>query len=378
MKDPHDSSNLLSVVVRYQIELKHFNRFKAPFITDKYLTITQWEEIMSHIKKLSVKKIKSGSDETKNEGSVNIDDDSLQLCYAFVPKKSSFIDFRKLKPENTLQWMMNVRIRSTISDFGSTKQEKQQKVSSAVEDPSEYCPVSETVPNESRYTASTKSSLDNPKQTKTNPEYSPRSTNNFRTNSLRSYTPSKIKNKDSQNSETPGKTNHNQMKDLFGNSSSEDNETVSNTRRNGNPQEPIEISSNSELSIQKRIKRQLLPVSEKKDKKGAARQHKKIKSNEQTTDVWVSTNPPEEASTNITTRKKLEMANAQPMSARKARKAKADLDPLEIMTHENLERMEQFLEKSKQDEINKNRRRLELQDYVVWDCCDVSNEELKW
>jgi hypothetical protein len=52
-------------------------------------------------------------------------------------------------------------------------------------------------------------------------------------------------------------------------------------------------------------------------------------------------------------------------------------DSLDLFGPENFNRMQQFLEKTKNEKEIKTKRRSELKDFEIWDCMDVTNKDLK-
>jgi hypothetical protein len=314
----------------------------------------QWEEITRGIEKNAKTYIKSC---INKEGEFSTDE--VNVVWKILPREYSYIAFEKLRFAYTLDWIMIIKItRITpfpdrpitpdVIDIVST-----QKIIP------EYEPnnvIMKTDQQKSRYKAST---IETAKEKKP-PEYSPRPVSSeFKLK--KTYTPSKI--------ETEGEpvlsgiaTNRKQkMLDLFGSNSEDENrETRIDT---------VQVSSDDWPKEERRTaKKRLLSSVEPKTENSHQKKQKKTKEDPSQSNLesWIG----KKATPSKVTERK-------PSRSRAASKMRNGTYPMDAIDESAMGQMQSFLEKTKQDEIEKVRRRDELEDFDVWDCNDVEREELK-
>lgn len=407
--------------MKFDIERKTFDRFRRPFVTDKYITVVQWEEIYRKIEKFVVQEVKSdGKKDTARSQDKNqfIVDDVLCVKTAFVPKSESYINFRRLSFDYKLDWIVAVTITKVTHekvilpdpvvdphfyDTEKTEPEPKYKPTEIIESiTSEYDPISNSNGVTASYTASRRSlSTDN----RTSPEYLPASTNVTPVK----YTPMKIpkKNQQSINNNVDSDTEpvaperpkfSSLQEDIFGKDSDDDLHEENNS----------EIKSNYEgKEKQSKSKKRRLMFAEKEEKEVSAGrkprkrvEHKKISSSsssskaseshrqtratssnkiqpkQQTMDVWMSTE------------KKIDRPDTPDlkdptMSWKKKSNSKSRVEKPEATIGENIvskdekKMMDDFFEKFRKKEEEHSNRRDELENVVIMKCDYLSEDDLE-
>lgn len=391
--------------VNFRIELKEFRNFKKPFFTDKYLNICQWEEITRKVMKVAERKIKTSTVINDEKEEAFEADESFNVKCRFVPKEQTYIDFRKLNFMYDLNWIMIVEISRISSVNVKTNLEMVQinnleklsptrgfsdpavidpylqtnetpKCSPIKSDSLEYDPSPPT-PNKARnnlYIPSTK----NIAECKSPPGgYSPQSLNHNYKVTPNMYTPSKIGatsvNRDeeipSSEPEGPSPTIYEQ---LFGDDDS-------------GHEMKVQSLGETEQRMSSRQRKRGFAVPEQREvstvKLPKNKRPKKIKtpsaSNEKTRtikDCWVSVNRvPSTEQTPVETPSKI----TQRRKERNEKKAKQTKPIVNNIDDEGYQKINAFLIQSKQEDEDKDKRRLELENYEMWNCNDLTNIELK-
>lgn len=294
-------------------------------------------------------------------------DDFFDVQYKVLPKDESYVNFARLKFSYWPNWVMSVKITRLAPVAPVFVKPEIVAASSEVAeyDPNQY----ETL--QSKYTPSNKKqALDN----KTSPEYSPRSINNSGSGSSNKYTPSKINNNDNEN-ECEGRrtrrTTSKNMRNLFGESSSDENEKCKS-------EDTDAMSTEERVDSEKPVtrKRQLLANKDEVSAQKKPHASKKVKSVQPGAETWlIPAN--NETPSKITQRPRVK-TKPEKSSVKNAKPRKIEgNDPTVVFDHGKMLKMETFLERSKQTEMNKNQRKFELKDYEIWNCNDLSRADLK-
>ncbi|XP_070501806.1 uncharacterized protein [Chironomus tepperi] len=128
----HESVQFLNhrdkkIIIEYKIESSNFDRFKNSFKTDKYISLVQWEYIMSKFKRAINGVMKTRDDWKNKKNRFTLDD--LIISYEFVDKAEGLVNYEKISYE--FDWIVKVKIikSSTIRDSCSV-QESQNSTSS--------------------------------------------------------------------------------------------------------------------------------------------------------------------------------------------------------------------------------------------------------
>lgn len=359
----------VKVACQFEIETKEFRRFKKPFITGKYLSVTTWEEIIRTLEKFMIKQMKQDKNQMSEILSEDefIADDSLRVNYKILPKEHSYVNFDKLKFAYMLNWVMTIKITRLATN--ACKPEIVEVRNEIAEyDPNQYETLSKV------YTPSCKKqTLDN----KTPPEYSPRSMNGSGSGSNK-YTPTRIKsnNNNDNDHETESsksqKTTSDHMTDLFGDSSCDEKEKIKT-------EDVVTMSIEDGLRsrIRKRHHLGTTPETSNESSHPKTRTHKKVKTGQSLLNTWLSSDKIPTPS-KITQRNRTKPSSEKkPSSVRSKTRATVTENPLDLFDDGNMLKMENFLERSKQTEIEKNQRKIELKDYEMWNCNDLTQSDLK-
>jgi hypothetical protein len=111
-------------LIEFNIALEKFHEFQKPFVTDKYLSLYQWQAIMSKIDRILTDLIKSK--EFKDaKGFFNVSKSNYHLSYKFIGKEHCWVDWRKIHYE--FDYIMQVSIdrkkqdRLGLKENGSIK-----------------------------------------------------------------------------------------------------------------------------------------------------------------------------------------------------------------------------------------------------------------
>lgn len=314
----------------------------------------QWEEITRQFEKIAKTYMNTGE---ATDGEFVTEE--VLVNWKISPREHSWIRFKKLPFPYPLDWILEVKItkhfplpeRPLTPDLVYISETK-----TKLEEPLEYEPnsVSEQIGKlKSRYKPG---SIETSKEKKPT-EYSPRPVST-EFSSSKTYTPSKI---EVDNEISSGTSQQSQkMYELFGPGSEDENkesqtETISGSER-----------SNAEKRSTKR--RQLFTGEPKQENSYQKRQKKpKVDAAQSNLNTWVERN---ESPTKITQRKASKSKST-------TKKRNGITNPLGTFDEEQMGHMQNFIEKTRQEEMEKVRRRDELEDFEVWDCNDMSNEDLK-
>ena len=308
-------------------------------------------------------------------------DETLLIEFKVLPKSQSYVNFSKLKFEYTLGWILSVSIsrlyerkedkkpelapKSQPYEISSSASNLETDFSAIVYSPiqlSQYSPA-----KVSGYTPSNSKQQGKPDLS---PEYSPRSSGAHHPES--SYTPSKIINNNG-NHDIEEKPAHNGgiisselSRDLFG---TEDED------EDYRPKTPDIVISEPEQKPRPKRRLAVVKTYEQQHVPSKVRSHKKIKINasSETLDKWISVaTKPQELP--------FKQSSAKKASSSKTRNALTTMEnksPLDSFDEEKMKKMDDFIVSSKQREQDEQKRREELQDYELYDCNDMSKEELK-
>lgn len=377
------------LAVQFNIVTKKFDSFRKPFITNKHLSVVQWEEIMFTLNLKLRKQLKLSEDEqlnTKGEFSI---DESLLVTYEAKPKDECYIDFDKLSFPYDLSWMLTVTVsrsdrspckeptaKALKSPRNTTLSQKSSNEAGAVSQsttlsvPSvqEYEPSPQTKDIMSRYTPG-KLEGSNQKVLGSS-EYFPKNTGKSQTPSS-SYKASRIDRNgvDFEQAISTSKiektiSSSKVKKELFGSS----DDDVS----------PIVVSSqdSGETAVVRPKKRALLEtVTEEPDVR--TRSHKKV-----TVAGWVNKGTyfkdhPIPKKSSRSSKAKSNKDTEAGTSSKKQKTTKENKDPIDLFDEENMEKMRDFVANSLIRKERQEERKEELKDLEIKDCTDMSNNELK-
>lgn len=360
------------LAIEMQTETKTFTRFATPFVTAKYLSVMQWEEICGNFERIAKNYMRS-SPEKDGEFST----EEVTINWKILPKDQSYIRFERLRFTYTLDWILHVKITkvSPLPDRPITPDvidiialKKSEPRPSEVVEYEPNIPSSHLSVMKTRYRPSKIETSENNNP----PGYSPKCLTSPDYGELSKYTPSKIDNEEVvPSSQSPAKT-HN-LQELFG-SASEDEKKDANSDVIG-----VCASSSDEKfngNVRKVVKKRQLFSGEPTDTPHTRKQStKKMKVDEKQPQVtdWLSTQTQKNKSPSKASQRK----TSKGRSTTKNRSESTASNPLQSIDEDKMERMQNFLEKSKQDEMNKDRRRGELENYEIWDCNDVSRDNLR-
>lgn len=381
------------LAVQFTIDTKNFDSFRKPFVTNKYMTVIQWEETMRLLNRAIWKQLKlSETEQIETNGEFMIDGD-LHVTYRAKPKDECFIDFSKLDFPYELSWMLSVTIsrseqiqanEQTFMSPKKSKKESSQKSSSpaitaTLPSELEYDPSPETKEIASRYTPSVKSEKPNRRVLGT-PEYCPQNTDKSQPTS--SYKASKIDRGDVDVESAIKKTriSRKSNKELFGSSDDESSGFKSKNKRpfsgTGEEEDPIVVASQDpdEEVVVRPKKRGLLEVVPEETGK-RTRSHKKGP-----LDGWLKKDTaakPDPENSSRSSKAKSKKNSEAGATSKKQKTTKENKDPIDFYDEEEMQRLQAFVESSKMLQEKKAARRLELIDYEMKHCTDMSNDELK-
>lgn len=407
----------VKVAFHFQIELKEFKAFKKTFLTDKYLTVTQWEEITRQLTAIAKKKIKASptisDQDAENENQFEVDG-SFRVKYKFLPKEETYIDFQKLKFTYELDWILTIEIlrlsliiekakkgtlkvceipkHSSISDISEYDPTVNQPYLPLNGTPQKLSPIFETQEYEpspptprygvrkTRYTPTSKNTAEH----KAPAGYSPRSLNNSFTAQSSKYTPTKIeKNLEEVPSSEPEVSKRTYTwNELFGDdpeSDYNDEEKNKNKAEQGDEVTDLASAEKYQQSMKSRCRKRHLKLpeeSKKSDDKSSKtlRSHKKVKITatptemSSTLDVWLtSSKASSETPSKVTQRCK----------PKRKKEKEPSSEHRNNIDDDTYQKMNDFLRKAKQDEEVEDKRRLELEAYEMLNCNDLTNADLK-
>lgn len=366
------------VAVQFSIVTKKFESFRKPFVTNKYLSLIQWEEIMSNLNRALCKQLKlSEDDQLEAEGEFRIDDEALQVTYKAKPKDECYIDFNKLEFPYNLNWILAVAVSRPdrkLHKEPPAMSQKSPKTTSLSQKPTngvsqtstlsvpseqEYDPSPETKELMSRYTPGKSEGLN--RQFLGSPEYCPQNTDKSRPSST--YTASRIDRNGVDSEKAVGKSKI--QKQLFG-SSDEDNSPIVVLSQESDQESPV-------VRPKKRGLLEMIP--EKPEAK--TRSHKKV-----TIGGWLSRDKhvadrkiPKGSSRG--SKAKSNKDSEPGTSSKKHKTTKENKDPVDPFDDEKLEQINDFVTSSKIRIEQRKERKEELKDYKIKDCTDLSNADLK-
>lgn len=364
------------LAVQFSIATKKFESFRKPFVTNKYLSLIQWEEIMFTINRVLSKQLKLSEDEQlKTKGEFTIDE-SLQVTYRAKPRDECYIDFNKLDFRYNLHWIFSVAVsrpekkpskeppaqaeKSPKSTRSSQKSSNSVvSIASTISVPSEqeYDPSPETKELMSRYTPG-KSEGPN-RQALGSPEYCPQSTDKSQPSSS-TYTASRIARNGVDFEQAIGISKI--QKQLFG-SSDEDNSPM------------VLLSPESGKTSVVRVKKRglLATVPEVPDTNTPTQ--KKIARWLNTSTYFKDPPVPKISSRSSRTKSKDQEAGT---SSKNPRTTKENTNPIDdLFDEEKMKQMKDFVASSLSRQEQRKARKKELEDYEMKDCTDLSNAELK-
>lgn len=102
------------MVLQFEVETKCFDRFKKSFTTDRYFSVTQWEEVISGLNKVLAALIRQDSLERSEKG-LFVADDSFKVLYEVAKKSTSYVNFNKLDFVYEFDWILLVKIEKLAS-----------------------------------------------------------------------------------------------------------------------------------------------------------------------------------------------------------------------------------------------------------------------
>ena len=354
----------VTFALELHIETKKFTRFSKSFVTAKYLDVLQWEIITRMIEKIGKNHVKINN--INDEGEFCTDE--VNISWKIVPKDESYIRFEKLRFTYVLDWIMQLKITRILpfSDRPITP-DVIDIVPTMRSDVVEYEPNNindQVVHLKSRYKPSNIETSSDKKPT----EYSPRAVavTEFATSK---YTPSKIEvdnnivpsSVSSSNGRIGKVAKRSKMLELFGSLSEDENKGSVGV---------VLVSSDERLKEEKKtIKKRHLFSGEPKPESLPQKRQKKTKTeqNQSNLDSWMEkSNTPNK------------IAKRKPSKNKSMTKQSNGLNLLDCeIDAAQLEKMKNFVEQSKQNEMKKAQRRVELEDLELLDCNDISNDDLK-
>lgn len=307
------------VAFQFEIEKKEFKRFLKPFVTDKYLTVMQWEEVIRELVEkarimIRMETIMPRDEEARNGGEFPVDD--LSCCYQFVPKQQSSVNFESLN--YPFDWIVKVKIMKQTTALKLPKPD--------ILNTSAYIPSSST----------TNKSQEKP------PEYTPEAVNSQDYGASK-YTPTKIKIKMRTAGDDVGTSSDHPP--VIRKESTTCNE-ISEILRSNKKRQIVEEEDQREVPSKRKLRIQ------KKD----------------SLDKWIST-----AQVATSTPAKARKSSVKKMRVTTARTMAA----VENINDEEMAKLDAFVEKSKKAEIEKERRKRELEHYEVLHCNNLSTATLK-
>ena len=355
--------------------------------------MTQWEEIMRKLIQIAQRKQKSQtrSDEKESEKEDQFEVDGLYCVkWKFLPKEESYIDFQKLFFTYEFNWYLQVKItklslvkETTNKESDKTNDIPQYSQKTVIDeyDPLEEDPYisfthasnrSPVTPQEyepspptpeapkTHYTPSKKRSV----QLQISPQYTPRSTSHNYTNLLNKYTPSKIEN------------NVNDREEHFVWDDSDDKTHNSKPEKDEAILSPEKTVQKNGSRSRKRSQQLLTKESVKKATENAKKKRQpskktKIDEPQQTINCWLKTGHISETPSKVTQRNKLKCDKKKQQSSSVHQRQEVKLDK------EKLQKMNDYVERMKQDIAKADERRLELKDYEILNCNDLSDDDLK-
>lgn len=113
------------MVLQFEVETKRFDRFKESFTTDRYFTVTQWEEIVGGLNQRLATVIRNGKSEDKGHF---VADNSFRVSFGVADKSASYVNFNNLDFAYKFDWILLVKIVKLAS--GPEKLEPKAKESS--------------------------------------------------------------------------------------------------------------------------------------------------------------------------------------------------------------------------------------------------------
>lgn len=395
----------VTVIVQLEIELRDFKRFRSSYKTDKYLSVMQWEEIERTLAKSAKLQMKIRGMKEPLTGTFQTDDpfESLHVTFKVVPKSESYINFDKLKFEYNLEWIMQVKIsKSPLPQPEPAPVAPAQYDENLNQADIEYSPEKQFQEITSLYVPSLKSEQSS--ETNIAPiEYSPPRFDN--SVEVQKYTPSRIKqnnNHQTENSEIVVKP-ISLKKQCFGSDSDPANEEEDPTNvvpnseeENFEPSVPGEAKPYTSSIAENTKKRQrtkrmlyvesplaLVDESSKVEETNVTkRRKKKAKSDKSSPNQPKITTmmKPEENSPKIAQSSKcLEATKPESTLKKASSKSKPVIDSkaLEIFDPETMVRLKKFVDKVQEEEIHINQRKEELKDYDMYNCNEMTDDELK-
>lgn len=400
-----DRGESLVVALEFEIENRMFDRFRRPFITDKYITIVQWEEITRNIEKRVHYEMKNKTfDKSRTmEEEEFIVDDSLCVKYQLLPKQQSYINFKKIKFDFRLDWFVSVKVSKksnfVIAEVKSISITEESEIVPEAAADTEYDPRpnSNEFPAMSSYTASRKV----PTENRASVEYSPSSSKQIRNTSISpvKYTPTKIPSHNNNvGSDNDDDIVHTQSKaqkaaktsklqeEIFGAESSDDLADPENfqKKKKGKKRTLLTLPEEGEKEVptgKKSRKRVQHTPSSSHEGSSIHRLRSNDKKVQGSLDVWISA---ESKSTHVDTpivektrqtRKPSKSSKAEKSSVMPAKVALED--PMAGINEEQLRLMDVFLEKHRQKDIAENQRRLELENLQILSCNHLTKNQLK-
>lgn len=310
-----------------------------PFITDKYIDVVSWFNIMQKIDSLIKRVFDKEVDWKETKGKIMIENVThfpLTVKYKFLPKEDSKIDFKKYKYE--LDWILSVKIFNSSSPKESiTKRDLKQPTEPIDIEESFQASYSKKVQKENNVITINSQEMDFESSIKCN-TISVKKAKSSPCGSTSS--PLRSKSSERNNENKPKVTTRAQSIKL-------EDESQSGC---------IKIDDSEEIIQQQKRPR----VSRAMTKTG-------------TLDTWLGGNTARElcsdrVSVNVTKRKK-----ERKISEKSPEKTKSQL----IMDPEQKEKLETFLEMANIKEAEEESRKEKLKDLKIEDCHDLTNQQLR-
>jgi hypothetical protein len=310
----------------------------------------QWEEISRTIEKNAKSYMKST---IQKEGEFSTEE--VNVNWKILPRDSSYIAFEKLRFIYTLDWIMLVKITRILPLPDRPITPDVIDIISSQNLIPEYEPNNVNVKPEQQKSRYKASSIETSKDKKP-PEYSPRPVST-EFEMRKTYTPSKIET-DSETVPSSVSNSKQKMIDLFGSHSEDEN-------REGKL-DAVAASSDERSRDLKRTarKRQLFSGEPKAESRQKKVKKTKGDSDQSNLDTWIDRN--------ATPSKFIDKKTSKGKSTTYKKNGSNPLDD-----DVTIEQMQSFLVQTRQYELDRVRRRDELENLVMWDCNDMTNEDLK-
>lgn len=386
------------LAVQFSIDTKKFDSFRKPFVTNKYLTVIQWEELMRTLNRSLCKQLKLCEEEQMETKGEFVIDDSLQVNYLAKSKNESFIDYSKLNFPYDLNWMLLVTVSRHEQNNDKeqvVKSQKTPKKASLSQKSSnggttvtlsselEYDPSPQIREIASRYTPS-KTEGPN-RRVLGSPEYCPQSTTKSQLTAS-TYKASRIDRGDvdfenvTKKTEIISKKNKdsNLNRELFGSSDDESpsiakRKTKRSSKVASYEEEAIWQASQDadEEKVVRPKKRGLLETVVEEPEKRTRAPKKNLMEN------WLEKGHKTVEKTNSKSNKVKSNINTEGgATSKKQKTTKENKDP-DMFDPESMEKMLTFVETAKLRQEQRAERKLELKDYEIKDCTDMTSDDLK-